>query len=86
MNRKEMYKLAEGTPFFPSNLTSKQTVSLLYDPRRDRRVDVNLFDGKRLTYEGIQFLKENNIHGYKNIPIEQAQQILIESKQFYRQH
>ena len=85
INPKTFQKFAKDTPFYPKKFTKQGTVNLLYDPRRDNRVPRRLFDGTRLTEAGLGYLQMCNLHGYRDIPIEQATQILMESKQFYRE-
>jgi hypothetical protein len=82
--KKDMQNLSKGTPFYPHKFTREGKVSLLYSPWRDARVPKMFFDGKSFTDEGKTFLSSNDIHGYRDITMEEAHLILQNTKQFFR--
>lgn len=77
-----IHDLATNTPFLGVTVHKKTaTASMLYDPRKDSRIPLDLLNSKA---DLDKFMEQHGLCGYKNIPLPQAEQILRDSKQHYR--
>lgn len=77
-----IHDLSINTPFVDVRVHKKTaTASLLYDPRRDSRIPLDLLNSKT---DLDKFMEQHGLCGYKNIPLPQAEQILRDSRQHYR--
>lgn len=86
--RNRLYSASEGSPHFVAGFAwnEEPKVSTLYSPWRDSRFGPECFDetGKRLNETGIKLAHSLQIKGISSMLIDEAERIIEDSKQFYK--
>ena len=77
-----IHDLSINTPYINVRVhKANNTVSMLYHPAKDSRIPLDLLKSRT---DLDKFMEQHGLHGYKNISLPQAEQILRDSKQHYR--
>ena len=80
--------ICDKTPYYAYHYSwdGEPKVDAVYSPHVDSRFGSDCFDetGKTLNEVGKNLAKALGVSGLSNVPISQAEKIVLESKQFYK--
>ncbi len=97
---RHLHKLVWKTPYVCLKVDhKKKTAEMYFDPARDMRIPVEMLIGTKHDMSGKRpdilakspkddalwdHIRSIGLRGYKDIPLEQAEKILLDSAPFYR--
>jgi hypothetical protein len=85
MSVSKLRKLVQTSPYAMLVAHNKgESISMLYDPWRDIRVPSELLDSK--DYDArLKLFEELGVNGCIKVPPQEAEKLLLESQQYYRE-
>ena len=81
----KLRKLVQASPYGMLVAHNKgESISMVYNPWQDTRVPLEVLESKDF-YVLQEFLKKLGVRGCKKIPPQEAEKLLLESQQYYRE-
>ena len=85
MSVSKLKKLVQTSPYAMLVAHNKgESISMIYDPWQDKRVPLELLDSKDMDARQ-QLFNKLGLKGCTKVPPQEAEKLLLESQQYYRE-
>lgn len=88
MSVSKLRKLTQTSPYGGLVAHNKgESISMIYDPWQDKRVPLELLDSRDIRDMDArqQFFSKLGLKGCTKVPPQEAEKLLLESQQYYRE-